>query len=129
MIVLGQDVFSRSDRKGPALHPLGRLNARGFEHGRSQVHEADRIIDSRCNLVRSAANDERHPQQPLVVNRPFEQHLVIAKELPMVAGEDHQCVVRQLALVEDVQDAAHLVVDHAHHPEIAGGHDREQLGG
>src|SRR3546814_6327063 len=52
---------------------------------------------------------------------------MVAELLAMVAGEDDQGVVPLAGLLQEVEDAAEMVVDLGHQPEIGGAHHPHRL--
>ena len=71
------------------------------------------------------AQHERHAQQRVVAERSFEDHLVLAEELAVVGGDDHERVVGEPARRERVEHTTDRVVELGNHSVVARGHHCE----
>ena len=70
------------------------------------------------------ADDQRDPQQVLVVMNRFGGQAVLSPEVAVVGGEADQGVLGEAQLVQLVQDHADVLVQHGHHAV----HGRDVLG-
>ena len=67
-----------------------------------------------------AAHDQRHAEQGLVVDRALQHQPVVAEEVAVVAGEEHERVVGEATRGERREHAADAVVELAHHAVVRG---------
>ena len=81
-----------SSSRRPSIHS-GSSTPRGREHRGREVDRADRIVHHVTHGHVRAAHQQRNPKQRVVAERALEDHLVLAEELAVVGGDDHERVV------------------------------------
>ncbi len=124
-VVLGQHPLARSVEQRAALHPVGHRESGAIEHRGREVDRADRIVDDLPARDAGTAQHERHAQERVVAERSFEDHLVLAEELAVVGGDDHERVVGEPTRRERVEHTTDRVVELGNHSVVARGHHCE----
>ena len=89
------------------------------EDGRREIDGADRVGHDRARRDTGSTQEQRHAQQRVVAERTLEDHLVLAEELTVVGGHDHERVVGQPARRKLVEHAADRMIELRDHAVVA----------
>lgn len=99
------------------LHSVMAFEAGARQDRARQIDGAAQIrIDDARVFCSRVSPDEWHADEPAKVERAFEEELMVAHEIAVIAGENHHGVTLEPQGPEPAEDAADGVVYHRDHP-------------
>ena len=95
-----------------ALHADRHRQPRSAEHGARDVERARRPLHHHRRRIARIAPQQRHADQPLVVEALLEDQRMVAHQIAVVGGEHHHRVIGEAEPLQRGHDAPDRIVDH-----------------